>query len=140
MLVEDNKAVADRWNNRRPQVLEELESKQHSAPCLDDLADSDLWAAIDREIALWGGRLKLLWNRGHPEKRKHKTSWTRHEHGNSWSDIQADDAREALVHKLEGSTSRMELVDPSDWLVSVVAGGEGHQLSQQGNQSSTQGR
>jgi hypothetical protein len=39
---------------------------------------------------------------------------TRHEHGNSWSDTQADDARAALVHTLEGSTSRMELVDPAD--------------------------
>ena len=46
-------------------------------------------------------------------------TWTRHEHGNSWSDTQADDAREAHIHKLDGGSSRLELVDPinSGWSV-----------------------
>jgi hypothetical protein len=58
-LREDNKAVAEKYNKRGPQVREELSTDDSSVPCLDDLADSDLWTAMDTEKAEWGDRAQL---------------------------------------------------------------------------------
>jgi hypothetical protein len=76
----DNEAVVNKFNARQPMVEEPSETGEHqldSAPCLDDLADSDLWAAIDQERRRWGKRLRVQWNRSHPEKRKARAAWTR---------------------------------------------------------------
>jgi hypothetical protein len=105
--------VADKWNSRTPFNLEELHSNDSSVPCLDDLADADLWAALDRERALWEGRVQVRWTRSHPERRAQRAAWTRHDHGNNWADKQADDSLLALEHTLQEDTARLELVDPS---------------------------
>ena len=82
-------------------------------PCLEDLADADLWAAIDNELVLWEGKAKVQWTRSHPERRKQKQAWNRDDIGNSWSDLQADDAMVALETTLADCSSRLELVDPN---------------------------
>ena len=78
-LVLDNKAVVDKFNRRRTaqgdndaRSIEAKAPGQH-VPCLDDLADSDLWAAIGNEHARWGHRVQVHWCRSHPEKRMHKS-------------------------------------------------------------------
>lgn len=112
----DNKAVVDKFDGR--QIILHgssgpMEDERPSAPCLDDLADSDLWAEIDAERRRWGGRLKLKWIRSHPENRKAKVAWTRHEHANSWSDWQADDIREADPEGTRGIGDRFQLAPAS---------------------------
>jgi hypothetical protein len=113
LILEDNKAVADKFCGRVPVVDEPQSASDASVPCLDDLADADLWAAIDAERARWGGRVKVQWIRSHPERRKIRQAWDRHEHGNSWSDLQADDVRVALTHTLDDDSNRLQLVDPA---------------------------
>jgi hypothetical protein len=112
IIFEDNKAVADKFNGRQPRVNDECIHPGLSVPCLDDLADADLWHVIDEEVSLWEGNLQSRWTRGHPERRCAKTMWPRHDHGNTWSDHQADDSLRALEHTLDECSTRLQLVDP----------------------------
>ena len=116
LVTLDNKAVVDNFNNRAPIVDDPMGTMMNetaTAPCLDDLADSDLWAAIDTERRLWQGRIKVQWNRSHPETRKAKSAWTRHEHANAWSDWQADDIRDADADGTRGLRDRIRLAPTS---------------------------
>jgi hypothetical protein len=125
MVTLDNKAVVDNFNGRGTAVAEpNAPGPQHRltdracAPCLDDLADSDVWMAMDAERRLWGNRLRMQWGRSHPEKRKAKAAWSRHEHANSWADLQADDIRDADPRGTKGLSDKVKLAPdtgPGAW-------------------------
>ena len=55
------------------------------------LGDKDVWLELEVWRRRWGGRYKVLWHRGHPERRMpHKCDWGPHDWGNFWCDLRCD--------------------------------------------------
>ena len=85
-------------------------------------ADPDVWAALFSLKARMGNRVKVLWQRSHPERRLARAMWDRHDRGNDMSDSQADRAMETF----KPSDRRLQLVAPEEqgwgitWLGQMV--------------------
>jgi hypothetical protein len=77
----DNKGVCDRLN-ADPDV-----HGDH-----DPGIDPDVWALLFALKARLGHNFRLTWQRSHPELRKARAAYHRHNWGNSWSDVLADRA------------------------------------------------
>ena len=83
----DNKGVVDRYNDLR-----------YGANHMEgwEMAHGDVWEEIRWLRAKWGGRYKLEWSRGHPEKDEKKgdavgrEGWSVHDHFNHECDREAD--------------------------------------------------
>ena len=88
----DNEAVCNRFNL--------LHGEQEMGDCTG--ADPDLWALIFRLKDHLGGSFRLSWQRSHPELRKHRNAFHRHNWGNTWSDEVAELAMAALDDSGEG--------------------------------------
>ena len=71
-------------------------------------ADPDVWAALFSLEARLGNRVKVLWQRSHPERRLARVMWDRHDRGNDVSDSQADMAME----RFKPTDRRPQLVAP----------------------------
>ena len=65
-----------------------------TADGVDEREDADVWEAIEENLRVRAGRLKVRWVRGHADSRKAKRAWTKDEHGN----IRAD----AICNALKG--------------------------------------
>ena len=81
----DNKGVCDRFNTD-PDVHGEY----------DVGIDPDLWALMLALKTRLRGNFRLTWQRSHPERRKQRAAYHRHNWGNLWSDVLADRAMEVL--------------------------------------------
>ena len=79
--------------------------------------DPDVWSVLYKLKEQLGASFRLTWQRSHPELRKAKSAWTRHEHGNAWSDKVADWTMDTFTPAAE----RLEMGELS-WGVSC--GGE----------------
>ena len=58
--------------------------------------DPDVWSLMLTLKTLLGSRFRLTWQRSHPELRKMRSAYHRHNWGNMWSDELADNAMLAL--------------------------------------------
>jgi hypothetical protein len=77
----DNKGVCDRFNGD-PDVHGDY----------DPGIDPDLWSLLFHLKGVLGSRFRLTWQRSHPELRKARAAYHRHNWGNLWSDVLADRA------------------------------------------------
>ena len=83
-------------------------------------ADSDVWAALYLLKEELGARIQVVWQRSHPEKRLAKAMWTRHDTGNNWSDLLADEAQATFTP----GRQRLQLVSGQHCGWGVKWGGE----------------
>ena len=95
----DNEAVVLKYNK---------DGKMATAYQRHEHSDPDVWAALYALKAIVGSRVQVMWQRSHPERRKAKAAWDRHDRGNDWSDAQADYALAAF----DPVEERLQLVAP----------------------------
>jgi hypothetical protein len=97
----DNKGDVDRFNGT-PDVLGDHDLTG---------ADPDMWALLFALKKRLGPCFRLTWQRSHPERRKQRAAYHRHNWGNDWSDELADRALTAL----RASPDRMHLGPALEW-------------------------
>jgi hypothetical protein len=97
----DNKGDVDRFNGT-PDVLGDHDLTG---------ADPDMWALLFALKKRLGPCFRLTWQRSHPERRKQRVAYHRHNWGNDWSDELADRALTAL----RASPDRMHLGPALEW-------------------------